>query len=404
MHVMVVDGFYPQDIRVRKEAESLASAGISVCVIARWKNDLVRKEIINGVEIVRIGVNYSHFVKGIHDIFFSLFFIDFIFYFGLKKFVKHNNLQILHVHDLPLVKTSKIILGQGGKVILDMHENYPEMLEELTLSKKGFLKSLKDRLFFNVKRWKKFEKKIISVPDHIIVVVDEMKEKLIQEYSINSEKITVISNCEKLDFAHNNEPDNFEFKNDVFYVVYVGGISPVRGLETVLEAISSFKKRNEKVEFIIVGSGNQIYLSSLKDFSKHLECSDKVHFLGHKPFTKINYYIDNAGVNIIPHIKNEHTDNTIPHKLFQIMMQKAPLIVSNCRPLERIVMNHKAGYLFEASNSSDLVEKIKDIRNNHPEVITRVENAYRAVNETLNWEHESKNLVQLITKYYGQTN
>ena len=66
MHVMVVDGFYPQDIRVRKEAESLASAGISVCVIARWKKGLTRKETINGVNIVRIGINYSHFVKGIH--------------------------------------------------------------------------------------------------------------------------------------------------------------------------------------------------------------------------------------------------------------------------------------------------------------------------------------------------
>ena len=376
MHVMVVDGFYPQDIRVRKEAESLASAGISVCVIARWKKGLTRKETINGVNIVRIGINYSHFVKGIHDILFSLFFIDFVFYSGLRKFIKQNNLTILHVHDLPLVKTARMLLGKDGKVILDMHENYPEMLEELTLSKKGFLKSLKDQLFFNFKHWKKFEKKKIAITDHIIAVVDEMKQKLINEYSIDSAKITVISNYEKLNFAHNTQRDDFVFKSNVFYVVYVGGISPVRGLETVIEAISHFKNNHENVEFILVGSGNHTYLFSLMKLCQQLDCSDKVHFLGQKPFTQINYYIENASVNIIPHIKNEHTDNTIPHKLFQILMQKAPLLVSNCRPMERIVKNHDAGFVFQASNSTDLVERILEMRSNNVLVTACVENAY----------------------------
>lgn len=401
MHVMVVDGFYPQDIRVRKEAESLASAGISVCVIARWKKGLTRKETINGVEINRIGINYSHFVKGFHDILYSLFFIDLVFYFGLKRFIQQNNVKILHVHDLPLVKTAQMLLGKEGKVVLDMHENYPEMLEELTLSKKGFMKSMKDRLFFNFKHWKKFEKKIISIPDHIIAVVDEMKEKLIREYSINSEKITVISNFEKLDFATTTETDEFEFKKDTFYIVYVGGISPVRGLETVIEAISLFKKRNEKVEFILVGSGNQTYLASLIERSKNLDCSDKVHFLGQKPFTKINYYIDNANVNIIPHIKNEHTDHTIPHKLFQIMMQKAPLLVSNCKPMERIVKGHQAGFVFQASDPLNLVEKIKEMQSSPQVVAQCFENAFQAVNEELNWDSESQKLIKLISKYHG---
>jgi len=398
---MVVDGFYPQDIRVRKEAESIAEAGIPVCVIARWKRGLARSETKKGVEIVRIGINYSHFVKGIHDILFSLFFIDYVFYFGLKKFIKLNSIKVLHVHDLPLVKTAKRLLGKDGLVILDMHENYPEMLEELTLSKKGFLKSLKDKLFFNVNHWKKYEKRVVQIPAHIIAVVDEMKEKLIREYSIDSKKITVVSNLEKLDFAHTSETDDFEFRKDTFYIVYVGGISPVRGLETVIESISLFKNPKEKVEFIVVGSGNQTYLTSLKNLSNQLNCSEQVHFLGQKPFSKINYYIENAGVNIIPHIKNEHTDNTIPHKLFQIMMQKSPLLVSNCKPMERIVKQYDAGFVFEASNPMKLKEKIIQMQSSKEFVTTRVENAFSAVNKDLNWEQESQKLVELIKKYNG---
>ncbi|MFM7637663.1 MAG: glycosyltransferase family 4 protein, partial [Crocinitomicaceae bacterium] len=355
----------------------------------------------NGVEIVRIGINYSHFVKGIHDILFSIFFIDFVFYFGLKKFIKRNSVTLLHVHDLPLIKTAKQLLGKDGQVILDMHENYPEMLEELTLSKKGFLKSLKDKLFFSVKHWKKFEKNIIQIPTHIIAVVDEMKVKLIKEYSLNPEKITVISNFEKLDFAGITETDVFVFKKDTFYIAYVGGISPVRGLETVIEAISIFKKRNKKVEFILVGSGNQSYLISLMNLASQSECSDQVHFLGQKPFSKINYFIENASVNIIPHIKNEHTDNTIPHKLFQIMMQKAPLLVSNCKPMERIVKYQEAGFVFEASNPLDLVEKIMEIESSPALVEKHIQNAFQAVKEDLNWDKESQKLIELIKKQHG---
>jgi glycosyltransferase involved in cell wall biosynthesis len=401
MYVMVVDGFYPQDIRVRKEAESIVATGIPVFVIARWKKGLSRKESYNGVQIVRIGINYSHFVKGIHDILFSLFFIDFVFYFGLRKFIKMNSIKLLHVHDLPLVKTTKRLLGEKGQVILDMHENYPEMLEELTLSKKGIIKSLKDMLFFSVKHWKKYEKRVIHIPTHIIAVVDEMKEKLIREYLIPPERITIVSNLEKLDFASITETDEFEFKECTFYIAYVGGISPVRGLETVIEAISNFKKKNKKVEFILVGSGNQSYLTSLSNLAGDLNCSEQVHFLGQKPFSKINYFIENANVNIIPHIKNEHTDNTIPHKLFQIMMQKAPLLVSNCKPMERIVKNHDAGFVFQASNSLDLVEKIIEMESTPQLVVKRVQNAFQAVKEDLNWEKESLKLIELIKNQHG---
>lgn len=398
---MVVDGFYPQDIRVRKEAESIVAEGIPVCVIARWKKGEVRNETHNGVKIVRIGINYSHFVKGIHDIFFSVFFIDLVFYFGLKRFIKENSIKLLHVHDLPLVKTAKRLLGEEGEVILDMHENYPEMLEELTLSKKGVLKSIKDKLFFSVEHWKKYENRVIKMPCQIIAVVDEMKEKLIREYSFNPERITVVSNLEKLDFAAITENDEFEFKEGTFYIAYVGGISPVRGLETVIEAISLFKMKNKNVEFILVGSGNQSYLTGLKNLSGDLNCSEQVHFIGQKPFSKINFFIENANVNIIPHIKNEHTDNTIPHKLFQIMMQKAPLLVSNCKPMERIVKSYDAGFVFQASNALDLVEKIMEIESSPELVEKRIQNAFQAVKEDLNWEKESRKLIQLIKNQHG---
>ena len=400
MHVMLLDGSYPQDIRVRKEAEALSQSGIDVRVICRWKKGEVREEIINGVHVVRIGMNYSHSIKGIHDILFSIFFFDFVFYFGLKKYLKNHNVSLLHVHDLPLVKTAKMILGNSGKVVLDMHENYPEMLEELNYSRKNWYKKWKDRLFFNVKRWKIYEKKVITIPSHIIAVVDEMKEKLIREYHLKPENISVISNYEKLSFVTESEKDDFSFDPFIFYLAYVGGISPVRGLETVIDTVDKLKKQGEKIQFLIIGNGNASYLNELKQRTNLLNLNNEVLFLGYKPFKRINYYIEHVNINIIPHVKNEHTDHTIPHKLFQIMLQKAPLLVSSCNPLKRYIESNNAGYVFEAGNVSNLQDVVLNMKSNPSEVKNRIENAYQIASTEYNWEKESEKLVTLIKSFY----
>ena len=232
MYLMLLEGSYPQDIRVRKEAESMAESGLEITVVTPWLKGQLRYEYINNVHVRRIGINYSFNVKGILDILNSIFFINFLFYFSVLKLKKEINIKTIHFHDLPLIKTSYLLAKKlNCPFIFDMHENYPEMMEEYEMSQKSLLKKFKDRLFFNTKRWKKYEKNWIYKPNHIIAVVDEMKEKLNREYQIESKKITVVSNFEKLNFSTKIEQDNYLFDSDVFYVGYVGGISPKKSLK-----------------------------------------------------------------------------------------------------------------------------------------------------------------------------
>ena len=83
------------------------------------------------------------------------------------------------------------------------------------------------------------------------------------------------------------------------------------------------------------------------------------------------------------------------------MLQKAPLLVSNCKPMKRIVKENNAGFIFEASNSIDFVKVISEMKSNEAEVKLRVINAFNTVNEKLNWENEAKKLIKLIKNYNG---
>ena len=126
---MVVDASYPNDIRVRKEAESLVDSGKKVVVICPHKKGNAKSETINGVAVFRIGNNYSNAKKGLHDIFESAFNINLLFFFGIKKAIKTYDIEYLHIHDLPLAGTGYKFKAKVKKLILDMHENHPEALK-----------------------------------------------------------------------------------------------------------------------------------------------------------------------------------------------------------------------------------------------------------------------------------
>ena len=403
MYTMILDGEYPNDIRVRKEAESLAESGLNIQVITRWKKEQKRNETINGVKVNRIGRHYSFRKKGLNDVLSALFFFDFLFYRNLKSFVKNNSsISIIHVHDLPLMRTIRFLFPKKF-IVLDMHENYPEMLLALKMTPKSFFKGVKDRLFFGTKRWKAHERNAIRLPNHIIAVVDEMKEKIIREYNISSEKISVISNFEKVDFQTVKKTDDFLFQKDVCYITYVGGISPVRGLEIGINAVSDFQALEKDVQMIIIGSGNQAYMNSLNSLIMKLGVSDKVHLLGRKPFDQIGYYIQNAGANVIPHIKNAHTNHTIPHKLFQIMMSKSPLLVSDCKPFKRIIGQNNSGFVFEAGSVESFMDQIQLMISNKVLVEERIQKSFELVESKMNWDIESNKLIKLIKEFQNDT-
>ena len=397
---MIVDGAYPNDIRVRKQAEALAEVGKKVLVVCPKKSGDAEKEIINNVEVLRIGNNYSHSKKGIFDSIESITNINYLFFNGLKKVFQNYSIDFLHVHDLPLAGTGYVFKNQVKKAIfLDLHENFPEAMKTWFMWKKSKLLQIKNKLLMNPKLWAKKEKKYCEKYDKVICVVEEMKEKLVNNFNIDESKLVVVSNHEKKDFDQNFENTNSSDKTDSFKITYVGGFGPHRGLHTAIKAMDKIKKSIPNAKLVLVGKGSVDVEEKLRAVVREYKVKNVVEFAGYKPFAEVSQLMQNTDVNIIPHLSNGHTDNTIPHKLFQIMMSKSLLLVSSCKPLKRIVETYDAGVVFEADNSKDFAAKIIDIYNNSASYLTKIENAYNAVMQVENWENESKKLIELYNSY-----
>lgn len=107
-----------------------------------------------------------------------------------------------------------------------------------------------------------------------------------------------------------------------------------------------------------MGRGNPYVIDTLYQLIKENKLEDRVEILGHQPFSKVISYINASKICLVPHHSNPHTDNTVPHKLFQYMVIGRPLLVSSSPPLKRIVEDCQSGKVFEAGNPQDFANQV----------------------------------------------
>ncbi|MCK5310423.1 MAG: glycosyltransferase, partial [Thermoplasmata archaeon] len=106
-------------------------------------------------------------------------------------------------------------------------------------------------------------------------------------------------------------------------------------------------------------------------------------------------YVKKSDVCIIPHHSNPHTESTIPHKIFQFMYLRKPILVSDVGPLKRVVDGTNSGLVFKAGDAIDLAQKINKILNSKEQWEAMGDNGRKAVQERYNWNMESRKLISL---------
>lgn len=397
---MLLNAHYPSDLRVKKEADALIRGGFRIHLLCLRRENEKYQEEFEGISIQRIDAGTNDVHLAFWDVILSLTFVHPRFKKSIPAWVATHNIKVLHVHDLPLAGTALALRSPLRiPVVCDFHENYPDALRTWFAWKKNPLSRIKNKLFMNADRWTKFEKKATLEADEVIAVVDEMKIRLVRQYHADPSKITVVSNTEEMSFIRQKEiADVYKEFAGKFIMVYSGNIGPHRGVDTGIEAMA-FLKDIPEIIFVIIGSGSTSVMQHLKDLTIKLQVQDNVFFLGRQPFEKFYSFMKFADVNTIPHKSNGHTDNTIPHKLFQTMMVGKPVLVSSSAPLKRVVSAVQSGVVFEADNAEDMATKIRQLYQDKTSREIMGKNGMNAtLHGNLNWDHEQQSLISLYNK------
>ncbi|GBD39721.1 Alpha-D-kanosaminyltransferase [bacterium HR37] len=181
--------------------------------------------------------------------------------------------------------------------------------------------------------------------DLYIALTEFARQKFIQG-GLPGEKIVV-----KPNFIASDElrvmSDEVKLITQQSYVLFVGRLSPEKGIQTLLRAC----KILEGIPLKIVGNGP--LMAEAWAFIER-EGLREVELLGHLPRKDVFSLMKEAGVLVFP---SECYEN-FPMAIAEAFACGLPVLASRLGAMEEIVEDGRTGLLFEPGNAEDLAEKV----------------------------------------------
>jgi glycosyltransferase involved in cell wall biosynthesis len=317
---------------------------------------------------------------------------------AIWRTVRRCRAKTLIVRDVPLALTS-LLVGRafGIPVVLDLAENYSAMIQDVWDTGRA---RFGDRLVRNPRLVRLVERISVRHADHILVVVDESRERLAQ-MGVPTSKMTVVMNTPALDrwSEPGRESDRRleARRRDELVLVYLGLLEAPRGLGTAIRAMGEVRRRLPLARLVVIGSG--------RDEERFREEARIAGVAGWVEYREALGYLSRCDVGLVPHHATESWQTTIPNKLFDYMSLGKAVIVSNARPTERIVSEERCGLVFRDRDATSLAEAIVAMRD--PAVREACGRRGReAVRRRYNWEADERRLlgaIRGVTDHLGES-
>lgn len=305
----------------------------------------------------------------------------------ILKVVLKEKPDLLHAHAMFFCAYPAILIGK--KMKLPVFYEVRSLWEE---RRKDFAPSnVLRKIEFIVLR--KIETYCMNKADHIVAINENLKQDIIKR-GISDDKITVIGNAVDLDFLEGQRTRISKEKRDSITFGYVGSISPIEGLDSLIEL---FKTNFLENRLLIYGRGKESYVNHLK---MQISDYDNIEYRGEIDRNEIYRAYENIDVIVNPRVKLKITDTVTPLKPLEAMALEKIVIASDVGGMKELIKNDVTGFLFEADNLIALKKCILKVKCLSEEEIQRIKfNAINLIKTEKNWLNNVNNYNKLYSKY-----
>lgn len=384
---MFLDTAFPPDSRVENEAISLIKAGHEVYLFSLDYENRPSREIHNGIKICRYKAGKLTYKLSALAFTFSIF--HQLITPKIRQFIDDIRPDILHAHDMVIAK-AVMKANSGLKVVVDLHENRPEIMKFYK-----HVNAFPGKWLISPKLWEYEQDVLIKKADKLILVTEEAKQVVVGKGIKDTGDIVVVPNTILPEVYLNYTIDNQiveKFKNQ-YTIVYLGDTSFRRGTDTAIKAIKHLLDQIPNIQLVFVGN------SSVDNDLKALAISEGVEshvaFEGWQDVSLFPSYTLAADICISPLKKNPHHDTTFANKLFQYMAMGKPVVVSDSTTQANVVKEENCGLVHEADNEKDFANKILTLYNDKELSSKLGDNGKMAVEQRWNWDLTSKDLIEM---------
>ena len=366
MHIVHLTTVHPPfDTRIfHKQAKTLVEAGYDVTLIAQHD----RGEVVDGVKIIALPKPKNRFAR-ILGLTWQAF-----------RLALQQKADVYHFHDPELIPVGLALKAlTQARVIYDVHEDYSLQI----LSKEWLPRPLRPILARIVAG---LEGVATQVFDGVVTATLGIARRF------PAEKTVMVQNFPLLSEFADRPPVPYTRRPP--WVVYVGGLSVIRGVFEMVKAMSYLPAHLE-AQLVLAG----VFMSSeLQDEVSTLRGWAKVRFLGWQTWPQVTTLLNKARAGLVVlHPRPNYLD-AYPVKMFEYMAAGVPVVASDFPLWRQIIEETGSGLIVDPLDPQAIAETIAWLLEHPQEAAAMGERGRHAVLVRYNWKQEAEKLLFLYRR------
>ncbi len=344
-----------------------------------------------------------HFLRKIHNLisqrgmpYYYSYFFHLIYTIIISFYIRRNKIDIVRVINFanfaPIIK----LLNPTCEIILHMRCEWLSQLNPDVI------------------------KKYLKYVDHIVGCSNYVTHNIINTYDNSDECSTIYNGVDEKTFGLSVK------EKDKNVLLYVGRISPEKGVHTLIESMAIIKNKFPDIKLFLIGGKSQLqpnkyikfsadervkrlirfYSDSGSDLSYYDYLNDLVNknnllgnifFLNIIPNNKLSVYYQNASIFIYPSIWDEPFGNPP----IEAMATGTPVIATESGGIAETVSDGVTGFLINKEDSRGLAQKIDFLLSNQDLIDEYGRNGRLRVEEKFTWNKIAGNFLTLYRTIYA---
>ena len=260
--------------------------------------------------------------------------------FKLKRFVKKNRIDVIHVYDyVDAYLVLKIAKGLNVKVIFSDYSYHDD------------LNGIKSRIC----------KKVLKKVDYIIFQSEAHKKHMMNSFGVNPDKCSKLYHAfcfKRFDgFDYKSVRDEF-FIDDLRYLIgTIGDFTPQRNMLSVFKMVKKLRRTGRNFTCVFAGDQVDEYDSNYNDCKYYyiLQGLDNyITYMGRREddanvLSQLDLFVYNSAKEPI----------AIP--VIEAMASGTNVVVNDCEMIREITSNGKYAVLYENDNDMDFATKVRGV-------------------------------------------
>ena len=348
-----------------------------------------RRQTVNGVNILRVPMKRHRGGKMSYVNQYAGFILTSFACLAFRSLTRRYD--FVHVHNMPdlLVFSALVPKALGAKVILDLHDPMPELMQTIF--------KLREESF-GVRILKRFEKWSIRFAD-VVLTVNLACKKIYSSRSCAPEKINVVLNSPDDDIFRfqpsRSKSSNGRDPAQPFVILYHGSLVRRNGFDLAVDALEIVRKRIPTAKLMVCGERTPFF-DEVMESARKRGLQGSIDYVGARNLNQIVEAIENCDIGIIPNHRSIFTEINTPTRIFEYLALGKPVIAPQAKGIQDYFGDEELVF-FKLGDASDLAQKI-EFAFFQPHDVEQIVKRGQEIYLAHTWSREKLNLLKPISE------